>query len=51
MLNDAQSDSYISDLTAYAVQTRNNEQFSCGDIDASELPGYVSPENSDNTAD
>ena len=47
MLNDAQSDSYISDLTAYAVQTRNNEQFSCGDIDASELPGYVAPTNSD----
>jgi predicted ribosomally synthesized peptide with SipW-like signal peptide len=47
MLNDAQSDSFSASLTAYAVQTRNNEQFSCGDIDASELPEYVAPTNSD----
>lgn len=37
MLNDAQSDSFESDLTAYAVQTRNNEDFSCEDIQPEDL--------------
>lgn len=37
MLNDAQSDSFSASLTAYAVQTRNNSNFSCGDI-ASQPP-------------
>lgn len=37
MLNDAQSDSYESSLTAYAVQTRNNDNFSCADLAPEDL--------------
>ena len=32
MLNDAQSDSFTADLTAYAEQVRNNSAFSCGSV-------------------
>ncbi|MEX0931760.1 MAG: SipW-dependent-type signal peptide-containing protein [Candidatus Paceibacterota bacterium] len=32
MLNDAQSDSFGASLTAYAVQVRNNSDFSCEDV-------------------
>ncbi|MCL5666155.1 MAG: SipW-dependent-type signal peptide-containing protein [Patescibacteria group bacterium] len=30
--NDAQTDSFVADLTAYAVQQRNNGNFSCSDL-------------------
>jgi len=43
MLNDAQSDSFQASLTAYAVQTRNNPNFSCADI----ADDYNSPEDED----
>lgn len=43
MENDAQSDSFSASLTAYAVQTRNNPNFSCADI----ADDYNSPEDED----
>ncbi len=33
MSNKAQTDSLIASLTAYAVQVRNNDDFSCADVD------------------
>jgi hypothetical protein len=36
MLNDAQSDSLTASLTAYAEQTRNNDDFSCSTVDLDE---------------
>ncbi|MFA7216910.1 MAG: hypothetical protein WC095_02930 [Candidatus Paceibacterota bacterium] len=43
MLNNAQSDSFAASLTAYAVQTRNNPEFSCDNI-ASQPPYTPVPE-------
>jgi len=42
MLNDAQSDSFISDLELYAEQVRNNGEFSCADVTS--IPPYALPE-------
>ena len=37
MGNIAQTDSVVSDFVAYAIQQRNNEGFSCGDVDLDNL--------------
>ncbi len=36
MKNDAQSDSFAASLTAYAVQTRNNDEFECSTVNLDE---------------
>lgn len=43
MLNDAQTDSFMASLTAYAEQQRNNEGFSCENVRLDELPGGITP--------